>query len=533
MAHRATSTYIPGQDALKPARFKFRLKFNLPLWTLAVSAGLIVSAGSAQIVKAQNDVQRGQGASLSQSVKRWPDRAKRWALLIGVDEYKDKQINPLGGAANDARALAGALTRYAGFSPEQVILLASDQPPERQPTRGVILKYFSNLRGLVPKDGLLLIAFAGHGMERGGRGYLLPADALASDDPALLEDTAISVERMKELIRAAEVSQVVLFLDACRNDPWSGRANSDNPLTSAYARGFNFLERNRGVTAFATIYATSVGQRAYEYSEKKQGYFTWALAEALSGAGANARGEVTLASLVSYLQERVPRSVRRDLGIGKQQLPFAVIEGYKADELVIAITAPDMLARPDPKPELTQPNPSDSNTRITSPQSSNAGGDSRPAKKVLLLIAERSEGKTVEDGTVARALFRKVAENGLSATMSAELAGADLARFRRALQQLQAGERKAGLSIPFTIAVSGAISTSPLDSYQELHAAEANGILKAIDLKSGRVVATENISQLRGFGNTRDQAARNALKNAADQAAESLIKQILIFLSGG
>src|SRR5262245_41514896 len=148
-------TYISGQDAPKPAQFKFWLKVNLPLWMLAVAAGLVVSQGSAQIVKAQNDVWRGQGPALSHSVKKWPDRAKRWALLIGVDEYKDKQINPLGGAANDARALAGALTRYAGFSPEQVILLASDQPPERQPTRGAILKYFSNLRGLVPKDGLL------------------------------------------------------------------------------------------------------------------------------------------------------------------------------------------------------------------------------------------------------------------------------------------------------------------------------------------------------------------------------------------
>src|SRR5262245_51249871 len=527
MTHRATPTHIPYRNFLKPARLKLRLMVVLPLWTLVAATGLVTSSGGAQTVKAQNDIQHGQGASLPQSVKSWPDSAKRWALLIGIDEYKDNQINPLEGAANDARALAGALMRYAGFPSEQVILLASDQPLERQPTRSAILKYLSNLRGLVPKDGLLLVAFAGHGMERGGKAYLLPADALASDDPALLEDTAISVERMKELIRAAEVSQVVMFLDACRNDPWSGRASSDNPLTSTYARGFNFLERNREVTAFATIYATSVGQRAYEYSEKKQGYFTWALAEALSGGCANANGEVTLARLVSYLQEKVPRSVRRDLGVGKQQLPFAVIEGYRANELVIAVSAPDKLARPSVKTEPERPKPGDSNTGISSPQSSNLRAGNRPAEKVLLLIAETSEGKTIEEGVVARGLSRKMAESNLSVTLSADLVGLDLARFRRALQRLQAGDRKAGNSIPFSIAVSGTISTSPREPYQELHVAEANGILKAIDVKSGRVVATENISQLRGFGNTRDQAADNALKNAAEQAAESLIKQIL------
>jgi Caspase domain len=526
MTRRATPTYISYRGVPIPARFKLRLIIVLPLWTLVVGAGLVVLPGGAQTVKAQNDVRRGQGLR-SQSVKMWPDSGKRWALLIGIDEYKDKQITPLNGAANDARMLAGALMRYAGFPSEQVILLASDQPLERQPTRSAILKYFSNLRGLVPKDGLLLIAFAGHGMERGGKAYLLPADALASDDPALLEDTAISVERMKDLIRAAEVSQVVMFLDACRNDPWSGRANSDNPLTSAYARSFNFLERNREVMAFASIYATSVGQRAYEYSEKKQGYFTWAIGEALSGAAASAKGEVTLGSLVSYLQEKVPIYVRRDLGIGKQQAPFAVIEGYKANELVIAVTTPDKLARPEPKSEPEQPKPGSSATGRPSPQSLNAGTDSRPAKRVLLLITEASEGRTLEDGTVARALSQKMAENNLSVTAPADLAESDLARYRRALQRLLAGAGKAGNSIPFTIAVSGTISTSPREPYQGLFVAEANGMLKAVDLKSGLVVATENISQLRGFGNTPEQAAGAALKNAAEQIAESMVKQIL------
>ena len=36
----------------------------------------------------------------------------------------------------------------------------------------------------------------------------------------------------------------------------------------------------------------------------------------------------TLASLVNYLQERVPKQVNLDLGAGKVQRPFAVVEGY-------------------------------------------------------------------------------------------------------------------------------------------------------------------------------------------------------------
>lgn len=267
----------------------------------------------------------------------WPGKAKRWALVIGVDNYSEEQISKLNGAANDARTLAAALVQYAGFPPDQVILLSSDQPAELQPRRSTILRYLSNLRGLVPKDGLLLISFAGHGIERSGRSYLLPSDALAIDDPSLLEDTAINVNRVKDLIRATEVTQVLLILDACRNDPAPGRGQADNPMTGNFSKSFEFDLNNRVVTAFATLYATAVGQRAYEYGLKKQGYFTWALVEGLSGSAANDKGEVTLDNLMKYVQETVPKYVHRDLGADKQQRPFAIVQGYKADELVIGI----------------------------------------------------------------------------------------------------------------------------------------------------------------------------------------------------
>jgi Flp pilus assembly protein TadD len=271
-----------------------------------------------------------------QPTSSWPSKAKRWALVIGVDQYRDGNISPLRGAANDANSLARALTQYSGFPADQVILLATDQPEGRQPTRINILTYLSNLAKLVPKDGLLLVSFAGHGIERGGQAYLIPSDARLTDDVSLLEESAVSVTRMHDRIRATGVNQIVVLLDACRNDP-GGRADAPNPLTTAYTRGFNFDVRNREVSAFVTLYATAIGQRAYEYADKKQGYFTWALVEALKGGAANEKGEVTLAQLVRYVQENVPKRVAIDLGASKQQRPFYQMEGYKAEDLVIAL----------------------------------------------------------------------------------------------------------------------------------------------------------------------------------------------------
>ena len=270
-------------------------------------------------------------------IKTLPVSTKRWALVIGVDKYLDPQISPLKGSDNDARLIADALVRYAGFPQDQVILLATNQPVERQPTRVNILRRLSNLSTAVPKDGLLLVSFAGHGMERGGQAFLLPADAQISDQISFLEETAISMTRVKQWIKETGVGQVVVLLDACRNDP-GGRADAPNPLSNAYTNAFNFDVRNREVQAFATVYATGIGQRAYEYTEKKQGYFSWAVVEGLKGGAANDKGEVTLSQLVKYVQDTVPKRLAIDLGSTKQQKPFAVIEGYRADELVVAVT---------------------------------------------------------------------------------------------------------------------------------------------------------------------------------------------------
>jgi tetratricopeptide (TPR) repeat protein len=295
-------------------------------------------------------------SSQTAQINSLPVGPKRWALVIGVDKYIDPQISPLKGSDNDARLVADALIRYAGFPQDQVILLATNQPVERQPTRVNILRRLSNLSTAVPKDGLLLVSFAGHGMERGGQAFLLPADAQISDQISFLEETAISMNRVKQWIRDTGVGQVVLLLDACRNDP-GGRADAPNPLTNAYTNAFNFDVRNREIQAFATVYATGIGQRAYEYTEKKQGYFSWALVEGLKGAAANDKGEVTLSNLVKFIQEMVPKRITVDLGSTKQQKPFAVIEGYRADELVVAVTNSASMAANTTTPNVATVDP--------------------------------------------------------------------------------------------------------------------------------------------------------------------------------
>jgi hypothetical protein len=286
-------------------------------------------------------------------IQQLPPGSKRFALVIGVDKYDDPQLNSLRGAANDARILADAFIRYAGFPASQTILLSSDQPEERRPTRSNILVRLSNMASMVPEDGLLLLAFAGHGMERENQVFLLPSDARSSNNVRVLQQTALNVNDIRDWIKETKVKQVLMLLDACRNDPVASRATGPNLMTDNFKSAFDFDVRNSSIEAFATLYATKVGSRAYEYAEKKQGYFTWAIAEGLKGKAAGANGEVTLASLQKYVQETVPRQVRLDLG-DVDQRPFAEIRGYRAEELVLSKVQPGTipnasgLEMPDP-----------------------------------------------------------------------------------------------------------------------------------------------------------------------------------------
>lgn len=269
-------------------------------------------------------------------VKEWPGRNKRFALVIGVDSYRE--FRDLKGAVNDARLIAALLKKYADFPDEQVELMTSDQTDEAlKPTKTNILTWLDKLKGRIPPDGMLLISFAGHGVEGSdGQTYLLTQDARMGS-PALLFDTALSLATLKNYIVATGVKQVVLILDSCRTVP-GRRATEGTIMPEAMPRAINFDVTNKEVKAFVTLFATSPGHSAYEDAKSKHGYFTLELANALEGAAADDRGFVTLGSLVRHLEDRVPPRVREALG--QKQMPFSAGEGFKADELVIAHTSP-------------------------------------------------------------------------------------------------------------------------------------------------------------------------------------------------
>lgn len=272
----------------------------------------------------------------AQEVRSLPPREKRFAVIVGVDRYDDGQISPLFAAASDARKLRDTLVVSCSFPREQVHVLATGELKERQPTRENIMATIADVLRAAPVDGLFLFAFAGHGKEgRDREAFLFPSNVRMN----VLEDTALPLSWIHARIRDVRIEQVVLLLDHCRNDP-GGRADVPNPLTEAFIEATRFDKRNDGVIAYATIYASSLGERAYEDNDNRQGYFSAAVIEALSRAS----GEVTLGRLIEHVQTTVPGRVKKERRA--EQHPYDIVEGYRAESLVLANAAPVLSAPP-------------------------------------------------------------------------------------------------------------------------------------------------------------------------------------------
>jgi hypothetical protein len=275
------------------------------------------------------------------NISALPDRNKRFALLVGVSKYLESNITEVSGA-KDTEVLAQALTQYAGFPEDQVIRLASDLTDKtRLPTRANILKWLSAMKLKVPQDGLFLFSFSGHGIEHDRIVYLAPYDVtLDMGDLSLLRDTAIDLPRVRQDIEEIKCKQVIFLIDACRSKPPTKGTRGITAPTMSESYRVEFDTINKSVQAYAILYAAKSGQQAIENPELNEGIFTQAIVEGLQGGNkgdlANDRGEITLARLKGYIDDRVKNL---SFGLRHDQQPWTDIQGYKAEDLVIASVA--------------------------------------------------------------------------------------------------------------------------------------------------------------------------------------------------
>lgn len=262
---------------------------------------------------------------------------RKWALLVGIDRYQRADVTPLRFAVADVKDLAATLKSTAGFRPDDVFVLTSDQTGDEAPTRTNVAYRLDWLRDHVKAGDTVLFFFSGHGMELDdAQSYLLTVEADVRSS-STLQDSSLDTRNLQKRLQGLPATQLLVFVDACRSDPrGGGRAGADNPLRGSLSRDLTLrpsVKSSGGAQVLATFFACSPGQRSYEWADRGHGFFSWYLIEGLKGKAA-VGGRITLPGLISYLETQVSKSVER--AIGKNQVPFMEAKGSTLSSWVLA-----------------------------------------------------------------------------------------------------------------------------------------------------------------------------------------------------
>src|SRR5690349_7630416 len=134
-----------------------------------------------------------------------PAKEQRVALVIGNSRYDAPLRNPV----NDARAMATQL-REMDF----VVTLLEDAPLD---------KMFEAIRVFgdqLPGGGVGLFYFAAHGVQIGGRNYLIPVDSKIEREDEVVYRSFDAGQVLNKMATAGNRVNLVI-LDACRSNPFA------------------------------------------------------------------------------------------------------------------------------------------------------------------------------------------------------------------------------------------------------------------------------------------------------------------------
>lgn len=224
-------------------------------------------------------------------------------LLVGVNFYHDTAINRLHFAVNDAQELGQTLLDpiYSFRSRNASLLLSTDES-ENNALRRNILKTLTQVANNASEQDLLLFYFSGHGHLVKGEPYLCSSDT----ETDFVNDTAVSLARVREIINASQASIKVLILDACNIGSGKGEKgfNDSKEFTEKTQKIF------KGVRGLAMLASSSREEVSIETPDKKHGVFTYFFLEALrnySVVDENKDLKISVTEIFNYVAANVQK----------------------------------------------------------------------------------------------------------------------------------------------------------------------------------------------------------------------------------
>lgn len=180
-----------------------------------------------------------------------PLQGDRVALLIGNSAYNDWEWPSLKNAVNDIDHVCAAFQK-AGIATRIV----------RNADMGALDAALTRFAAEAASAKSVILYYAGHGFEYGGRNWLVPMDAPPATRRADIEKRYLSIEAAVERI-VPDGAFTLVFVDACRTaEPVVRIADVDTARGEAGSAPLGLLDIAQG----AVFYSTAKGRPALDFA---------------------------------------------------------------------------------------------------------------------------------------------------------------------------------------------------------------------------------------------------------------------------
>jgi hypothetical protein len=251
------------------------------------------------------------------------------AILIGISQYSDSDVNCLAYADEDVRTFHKMLTNYAGYNSANIALLLNHEATKRRITDAITNMVKQSQKK--PLDHVIFM-FAGHGLppsikSNTTNSFLMPYDARigefykesGGDGSLVNNETFINKAWLSKQLSSIKAKEIVLILDSC----YSGAKNFGELFAenlgfkvdldggSGGQRGVVIVQRKSSADAIQTkiafIASSNENQPSAEYHELKHGALSYCIFEYINTVRKNTDEADTSEIMVSGMYTNVTR----------------------------------------------------------------------------------------------------------------------------------------------------------------------------------------------------------------------------------
>jgi tetratricopeptide (TPR) repeat protein len=252
--------------------------------------------------------------------ERGNEAPQRYAIVIGIGNYKDRKIPPLHYTVADAQEMYNILIdeKYGFLLKENVKKLINEEASTQN-----IKKIFGTwLKKKVRENDSVIIYFAGHGASEAGSTYWVTYDS----DIENLYETAIGNDSISKMLNNIESKTLIVFLDSCYsaatiNRGWHTRSLIEkDPFEEFKGEGRVVITSSNGK------------QPSLEIQEYGHGVFTYFLIQGLMGkADQDLDGYIILDEIWDHVKSNVKNTARK---FGIHQTP--IIDGRHSSGILLS-----------------------------------------------------------------------------------------------------------------------------------------------------------------------------------------------------